>query len=883
MPRSTTTAPGRSSGVRPGATTTATSKGVPGLGRHARTPSPRGRPRHVTVWAAAALATALAAAVVTSAAALAPQAEPSASPAAFLSDTFDRTTGRGWGTATSGQAWSSSSPSRTSTSGGAGVVTLTSGSSATLTAAGVLSGDSRIAVSVTPAAIPAAGNGIFASVDLRSSRGHAYRATLRFGRAGQVSLNLGRLDGRSVRTLAADRLLPVVARAGQPFRLELETTGTARVTLRARAWRTGAQPPGWQLTATDSGKGRLAAVAAVAVRAYLSSASAATTVRFDDLFVQQVEGTTGTTAPARTSTPTGPTPTGTPLLPSASTRAAEGTPAAVVTAAAPSSPSASVSSSTAGSLPVGSTRYPVPAGAIFAAAGTPGVGDGTIGSPYGSAQAAIDAAPSGATIVLRGGTYHETVLVPPGKALTIQSYPGEAVWFDGSSAVTGWAASGGTWTVRWDHPFTHAVSYVSGQDESARFVDPAYPMAGYPDQVWVDGVALRQVGSASAVVPGTFYVDSLGKRMVLGSDPTGHRVDASTLVKGIQIQGAGSTVRGIGVRRYADHLAALGAISAEMPNITLQNVVVTQNATVGIFAWASGHTFDHVTATANGLLGLSANTADRLTLTSSRIIGNDTEHFRTEPASGGVKISRSIGVSVLDSVISSNATNGLWFDVYSSDITVARSTFADNGADGVLVELSERAVLASNHLVHNGRAGIGVVDSGDVAVWNDNISGNGEFAIRMMQDGRVSPDSTFPVTLRSIQIRNDLISVAPSSPCPVLVQDTTQTRYASDMALTFDENLYQRQSPTTPANLACLANGAAPFATYKTLATLRTTGNDGGSALLEGTAAVDPGDSLTMAARGMVRAAAVPAAVASALDVSTGWTGTIGALSPTLG
>ncbi len=53
-------------------------------------------------------------------------------------------------------------------------------------------------------------------------------------------------------------------------------------------------------------------------------------------------------------------------------------------------------------------------------------------APKRTVKAAVAASASGRTIVLRKGTYHETVIIPKGKALTIQAYPREPVWFDGT-------------------------------------------------------------------------------------------------------------------------------------------------------------------------------------------------------------------------------------------------------------------------------------------------------------------------------------------------------------------------------------------------------------------------------------------------------------------
>ncbi|WP_142317414.1 DUF1565 domain-containing protein, partial [Bacillus sp. AFS017336] len=77
--------------------------------------------------------------------------------------------------------------------------------------------------------------------------------------------------------------------------------------------------------------------------------------------------------------------------------------------------------------------YAVPANAIYVAPSSSGAQSGTKSNPYTSLQKAIDAAADGQTIVLRAGTYHQSAKVPYGKdKLTIQNYPGEKVWMDGT-------------------------------------------------------------------------------------------------------------------------------------------------------------------------------------------------------------------------------------------------------------------------------------------------------------------------------------------------------------------------------------------------------------------------------------------------------------------
>ena len=103
----------------------------------------------------------------------------------------------------------------------------------------------------------------------------------------------------------------------------------------------------------------------------------------------------------------------------------------------------------------GSTSYPVPPDAVAVAPSGDDAAPGTLAAPVRTVARAIALARPGQTVVLRAGEYHESVEVPAGKRLTVQAYPGEAVWFDGSSAVQGWTRSGSGWmhpgwTVRFD-------------------------------------------------------------------------------------------------------------------------------------------------------------------------------------------------------------------------------------------------------------------------------------------------------------------------------------------------------------------------------------------------------------------------------------------------
>lgn len=120
----------------------------------------------------------------------------------------------------------------------------------------------------------------------------------------------------------------------------------------------------------------------------------------------------------------------------------------------------------AGSLAVGSANYSVPGDgtARFVSPSGSNGNAGTEASPWQTFEYALVNTAAGGTIVLRAGSYHEGkifvnsssntnsayVALSTGNAnITIQNYPGEEVWFDGSSVISSWTISGAYWYTPW--------------------------------------------------------------------------------------------------------------------------------------------------------------------------------------------------------------------------------------------------------------------------------------------------------------------------------------------------------------------------------------------------------------------------------------------------
>lgn len=276
----------------------------------------------------------------------------------------------------------------------------------------------------------------------------------------------------------------------------------------------------------------------------------------------------------------------------------------------------------AGAAPLGSVSYPVPSGALFVSVGSGRDSNaGTSSAPLKTVAAAISKAKSGGTIVLRAGYYHEAVVIPTNKPLTIQPYLKDVVWFDGSSTLSGFTASGTTWKVsNWTFAPT---SVMNGVADNPGFVDPAHPMAARPDQVFYDGVAMKQVGSAAQVTAGSFFVDRSARTLTIGSSPSGHKVAASTLEQAVYVMAPGSVLQGFGVRRYATDYADRSALRLANINISARQLTVEDSAMIGINVENNNVVLDHVTVTRSGLLGIGANASYGLVIKNSSITNKD--------------------------------------------------------------------------------------------------------------------------------------------------------------------------------------------------------------------------------------------------------------------
>jgi chitodextrinase len=461
-------------------------------------------------------------------------------------------------------------------------------------------------------------------------------------------------------------------------------------------------------------------------------------------------------------------------------------------------PAPATASTTAPAL-IKDTAYPIPPGATFVSTSGSDANNGLQATPWRTVQHAVNATPSGGTVVIRGGTYRESVALS-NKTLTLQAYPHEQVWLKGSVVVGSWVPDGTAWrSDGWTHSFTHLTT-ASG------YVDPAYPMAGYPDMAYIDGVPLTQVASRAQVGPGTFYVDDANHQLYVGSDPTGHVVEAAAYQNVLVAYNApNSKLLGLGFAHAASQ--ADSASSAVILNTS--SGVLVENDT---FAWnaASGMEVGQLSPDVvvrgnemvdNGLVGATSwGAPQRLVFQGNHVAANNQERFSIYWAAGGVKLNGVQTATVADNVVEDNTGTGIWCDGGCSGVSIVRNLVRNDSLMGIMYEISDGAIIASNIVVNNGSSGpsggggIYVSESTNAKVYNNTIANTS-----VTNSRSIDVNSNNRKTTSGVVIENNILSHENSSSLWVVrVQDDQNILSAAALVSGMDSNAYYRRSTGSP-------------------------------------------------------------------------------------
>ena len=201
--------------------------------------------------------------------------------APFVSDSFARTVGTGWGTADIGGAWSLiGTAARFAVGSGAGTMTFPTADVQLQSYVGPARADADVVTDVTLDKVPTGGALYISLIGRRVSSGNTYAVKMQVNPSGAVLLRLTRRIGGTETVLAGPLTVPgLTYTAGLRVSLRIQVTGTSPSVVRARVWNSAtSEPAAWQLSTSDSSAG-LQLAGAVGAVGYAPPATTNTPIR----------------------------------------------------------------------------------------------------------------------------------------------------------------------------------------------------------------------------------------------------------------------------------------------------------------------------------------------------------------------------------------------------------------------------------------------------------------------------------------------------------------------------------------------------------------------------------------------------------------------------
>ena len=474
---------------------------------------------------------------------------------------------------------------------------------------------------------------------------------------------------------------------------------------------------------------------------------------------------------------------------------------------------------------IADTSYIVPAGAMFVAPTGRDTNPGTQAAPFATITKALARAKAGATIVLRGGTYRQSLGVIK-LGVTLQAYPHEQPWIKGSIVAGSFTASSGAWSRAWTTT-TCNNCYPSG------VIDPLFPNAGMADQVFIDGVPQAQVSTRAALKPGAFFMDRSAKKLWLGSNPNAHTVEVTVLDRAVLVNSAATATafKGLGFAHFAAHYNSdvPAMVVATAANMKFDKNTFAWSASRGLSFYGANNVLTDNTFINNGMNGVHSFQTTNTMFKRNRVAYSNFERFSIAPSSqgsvGGAKMTMADRGHYEANIFEDNMSNALWIDVSSSNNVVVNNTFVRNAGHGFDIEVSANTIVAGNVIAANGRDGLKISGANNVEAWNNTIFANGWAQVGVYEDPRQHPPAAIAsrgITwdTSNVRLMNNVIVAGPYSSRPVLNSfDLTSPKHATtqSMITAQDNNVWGRTNVAGMKYLATVQATLTANARYNDL------------------------------------------------------------------
>jgi len=419
-------------------------------------------------------------------------------------------------------------------------------------------------------------------------------------------------------------------------------------------------------------------------------------------------------------------------------------------------------------------------------------------APGSSLQAAFDANAAGTTFCLGAGVHRMAKPATPKSGTTIIGAPGAVL--NGAAVRTSFGRSGSYWT-------------ITGQTQEfgvlANACEPVtYTGCRYPDGLFVDDHALRQVTALSEVKSGSFFFDHAADTIYFADDPTGHTVEVS--VSPAAIVGYGGTtgqqnvtVRNLVIEKFAMDLPSgqVAPIKAGW-NWTIEGNEIRLNASAGV-AVNTGTVLRNNSLHHNGQYGFSGGPLSNLLVEGNDVGFNNTSSFSHNDDAGGSKIVRGSNLIFRSNFVHDNGGPGLWADWDNIYVTYEGNRLERNTGPGIFHEASADAVIRNNRFVGNGTLAAGkslwwsadllLNDSRNTEIYGNDIVA-GVHGIGLVDADRGSSSLGF-LEIRNVYVHDNVVRLPSGGRSGMVGSRSAAYTTANNR---FDRNSYQLLDPAQP-------------------------------------------------------------------------------------